>query len=134
MIDLTNTELFKDLTTIESKDKSFDLHNDYDCILIDYDVKKRVLIIDLKRNGREKGDKLRLQFENASIAKLELHSTESQDSGTISSFYRGRFEINGILSEYSSQGERYFYIEFEDGKKIELFANFARLITTGAKK
>ena len=51
----------------------------------------------------------------------------SQDASTLNAFYRGRFENDGRLLEYSKTDERYFYIDFQDEDKFEVFAKKVNL-------
>jgi len=45
MIELTDAELFKDLTCIEHNGKIYDLHNDYDCTSLSYDIESESINI-----------------------------------------------------------------------------------------
>ena len=42
---------------------------------------------------------------------------------TIDNIYRGRFEKNGRLMEFNSKECSYFYLEFEQGSKMEFWCN-----------
>jgi len=53
----------------------------------------------------------------------------AEDSCTLNSFYRGQFEVNGELFEYSPIGDRYYYIEFEKGDAFEILAQQVVLLT-----
>lgn len=121
MINLTDIELFKDLTCLQQEDRIFDLHNDYNCTSINYNLANRTTEI-IFESINSKANKLCLLFEEASIAKFICFLNRSEDASTINSLYRGRFETSEGLSEYSASGDRYFYIEFEQGDIIEMFA------------
>jgi hypothetical protein len=114
-------ELFKDLTWLQQKNKVFDLHNDYNCVSINYDLARRITEI-IFESINSKLNKLCLLFEESSIVKFIFFLNKSGDASTINSFYRGRFETSEGLAEYSASGGRYFYIEFEEGDIIEMFA------------
>ena len=120
-MDLTNSELFKDLTAISEENQFFDLHNDYSCKAISYDSATKVLRA-IFEPCKSKTNNLCLEFTEARIAKLFFYFSCSQDASTISAFYRGRFEIEGELLEYLKSDERYFYIDFQEEDKLEVFA------------
>lgn len=118
MVELTNVELFKSLVGIESDNGFIDLHNDYDCISIQYSVETKLFEISFQATNSN----VVLQFKDAVINKFNLVPKRTEDSCTLNSFYRGRFEVNGELFEYSPIGERYYYIEFEEGDAFEVLA------------
>ena len=121
MIELENIELFKDLTFLELEIGSFDLHNDYECSNISLSEVDNSLK-SLFEPGDKHADKLCLVFQKTSIKKFDFFLNRTLDSSTINSIYRGRFEKELGLQEYSASGEGYYYIEFEQGDKIELLA------------
>jgi hypothetical protein len=124
MTKFSEIELFKDLTMLGKDDnKTYDLHNEYNCFAITYDSNFNALLIafdPVNKNLLEA--KICLSFEEVSIVKFELTLPNSKDSVTINSFYRGRFEKNGELFEYSAKNQGYFYVEFENGSKFEFFS------------
>lgn len=117
MLDLTEFALFESLLIFETSNGVIDLHNDYECHGIEYDFESQCLKCSFKGSGN-----LILEFRNVIIAKLNLLLQLTSDSGTLNNFYRGRFEINGTLYECSNEGRRYFYLEFEAGDALELYA------------
>jgi hypothetical protein len=121
VINLTDIELFKDLTSVEVEDRVIDLHNNYNCRSINYTIDNKTIEI-LFELRDTKLNKLCLLFEGAVIAKSSYFFNRTTDASTINSFYRGKFEANGGLLEYSVSGESYFYMEFEEGDTIEMFA------------
>ncbi|MCO5242029.1 MAG: hypothetical protein M9904_18470 [Chitinophagaceae bacterium] len=123
MIDLTDTSLFQDLTYIQFDNAGFDLHNDYHCVEIAYNSKDDS--IQFTFNPTKKGIidmQVYLFFQNAKIENLNLVFERTADTTTINNFYRGKFERENTLLEYLETGERFFYIEFEEGDKFEIFA------------
>jgi len=125
MIDLTDAELFKDLVFINQGDVAFDIHNDYDCINMSYEKAGAFLSLNFEASGFNKTasyKQVRIEFKEAILVKVDLVLNRTADSTTINNIYRGRFEQEGKLLEYSDDGGRYFYIEFETGDKIELFS------------
>ena len=72
LVDLTNPEMLKDLTTIEIVGGFIDLLNDYMCTDIDYRLETKSLVFTFKAcvAGNEK-KLLSLVFENATVSTLK---------------------------------------------------------------
>jgi len=129
MIELTHSELFKDLSFIQGLDKAYDLHDNFNCSNISFSNQELTFKIFFEpiepipalQNG------VCIVFNAAKIVKFDLSLSRTSDSATINNFYRGRFEKAGVAREYSEDGEVYFYIEFEEGDRFELFASSAFL-------
>lgn len=124
MIELTNIELFKSLSSVESDNAIIDLHNDYVCTSIQYSTDKKMFELSFQAENSN----VILQFKDAVITKFDLVPKRTEDSCILNNFYRGRFEINGELFEYSPLGQRYYYIEFEEGDVFEILAQEAFLL------
>lgn len=129
MIELTHSELFKDLSFIQGLDKAYDLHNNFSCSNIAFSNQELTLKIFFEPNEPNPGlqSGLCVVFNAAKIVQFDLSLGRTSDSATINNFYRGRFEKAGVAYEYSEDGEAYFYIEFEEGDRFELFASSAFL-------
>jgi hypothetical protein len=128
MTGFSKIELFKDLTILGKDDnKTYDLHNEYNCFAITYDSNLNTLLIAFDPVNLSKA-KICLSFEEVIIVKFALTLPNSKDSATINSFYRGRFEKNGELFEYSAKDQGYFYVEFENGSKFEFFSRRFQLL------
>jgi hypothetical protein len=128
-IELTNVELFKDLTTLEAVDTFFDLHNEYTCTNIDYKLLDKTLgfLFEPNKSNAAKNN-LYLLFENATISNFNLYLNRTTDSSTLDSFYRGRYQLENALFEYAPSGEGYFYLEFIEGDAFECFAGKVSLL------
>ncbi|MFT3701671.1 MAG: hypothetical protein QM802_04850 [Agriterribacter sp.] len=126
MIDLTDVQIFKDLTYIETEEAGFDIHNDYSCIQTSFDATDNTLKFSFQ-SSKDSILKYRLEliFQNIKIEKFDLLWERNEDSGTLNNFYRGKFEIQNSLVEFLDTGERFFYIEFEMGDKFEISAKKA---------
>lgn len=123
LIELTNAELFKDLTTLGNVDTFFDLHNDYTCTSIDYKSFDKTLGFSFQPNNINDTKKnLYLLFENVTLSNFNMYHNRTTDSGILDSFYRGRYQNEGALFEYTPTGEGYFYLEFIGGDAFECFA------------
>jgi len=115
-------ELFKDLTSFDHGSRTFDLHNDYFCKSFNYDAENKSLTIELelRRNPGADDSKLIIIFNFAKLTKFKFPS--KGDFETIDILYRGRFNENGNLSDFSSEGQGYFYLDFESGGQLEFFS------------
>ncbi len=122
MTEVAELELFKDLTYITQDGKEYDLHNDYNCSNLNYDKESKSLSLLFEQVNNELSLKLCLIFKEVIIAKFNLLFSFSTDVKTVNNFYRGKFEENGQLIEFSSEGQGYFYLEFENGNKFEFFS------------
>lgn len=123
MIDLTDTDLFQDLTYVQFNNGGFDLHNDYHCIEIAYNSKDNSIQFTFESiKKRIIDNQLCLSFQKAKLENLNLFFERTTDTSTINNFYRGKFERENIVLEYMETGERFFYVEFEEGDKFEIFA------------
>jgi len=123
MIDLTNAELFLDLTTIHNGESFFDLHNDYNCADINYKLLDNAISFLFQPKPPELMKKdLCLLFEEATIVDCTINLKRTDDSSTLDLFYRGRYEIAGNLFEISANGEGVFYIELLEGNSFIIFS------------
>ena len=118
-IDSNKIELFKNLSQYDFGDEFYDFHNEFNCVKIFFEY--YTLSFFFKKTKDE--SIVVLKFFNVSIVKMDLAWDLNSDSLTIDSIYRGRFEMNRILYEFSDDGKSYFYLEFNDEKKLEFFSN-----------
>lgn len=129
IIELTNVEILKDLTTVETGETFFDLHNDYCCTDIDYKSTSKTLRFTFEsRIADAAKNKLYLLFENVTFSTFNLYLKRTTNSCTLDSFYRGRYQIGDTLFEYAPTGEGYFYLEFIEEDAFELFAGKVNLM------
>lgn len=123
LIELTNVELFKDLTTLKTVDGLFDMHNDYICTKIDFKSSDKTLGFLFKPNKSDAvKNNLYLLFQNVTLSNFNLYLNRTTDSSILDSFYRGRYQLDDALFEYTPTGEGYFYLEFIEGDAFECFA------------
>ena len=123
MIDLTNAELFLDLTTINYDGFFFDLHNDYECADINFSLSEKTIGFLFQPRGSAQLKKdLYLLFEGATIANGTINLKRTADSSTLDLFYRGRYEIAGELFEISSEGDNVYYVNFIEGDSFIIFS------------
>ncbi len=128
MIQVKDIELFKDLSQNEYEGKWFDFHNDYDCVRIILKI-GGLLVLLFKRI---KDNKLvSIKFKDVIIEQIEFFNFYKVEHLTIDNLYRGKVEKNGNLLEYNKDKRGYFYLEFDEGQKLEFWSSgmYIRYIT-----
>jgi hypothetical protein len=129
IVELTNAEILKDITTVESGEVFFDLHNDYVCTDIDYKSQTKTLFFLFEPTMADAEKKhLCLLFENVIFSTFRLFLKRTADSSRLDSFYRGRYEKDGALFEHAPTGEAYFYLEFIEEDAFEIFSSKVSLL------
>jgi len=123
--EILKPEILQNLMNIEFGDDYFDLHNDYKCYQIQHFIEKGELKLSFKASevNSLKKSPVHIIFKEIDMKKISFISGELDEIMTIDSLYRGRFEENSILREYSTEGKAYYYLEFYDGYRFELFAS-----------
>ncbi|WDF68407.1 hypothetical protein PQ465_19195 [Sphingobacterium oryzagri] len=122
LIELESRILFDSLLTIQVDiDTYIDLHNDYNCYSISYaHVSKELYLRFEFCEGKER--KVDLVFKEVEINKMSFNLGDLEDVKTIDNLYRGKYEIEGKLKEFTDDGKSYYYIEFCADLSFELFA------------
>ena len=121
-------EIFKNLSQFEIDKVYYDFHNDFDCRKI---FLKSASLILLFRNITD-SSYVSLKFEKVILERFDFLNFEELKILTIDNIYRGRFQRNNDLFEFDIDGRSYFYIEFYEGPKIELWSE--RIIIDETKK
>ena len=57
------------------------------------------------------------------IKKIEFFNINTAENLTIDNMYRGKVIREEKLLEFNAEGSGYFYVEFEEGQKIEFWSN-----------
>lgn len=114
--DVTHTVLFDTLLSGEIGDMYYDLHNDFECIRLSYSLMERKLELRFTNDD----NRIVITFHDARLGACSFNPT--QPGSTIDLFYRGRFEMNNNLHEMTSKAEYYYYLEFLEDTKLEVFA------------
>jgi hypothetical protein len=124
-INLTKSELFENLIELTKESIYIDLHNDYDCKHVLYDeVLKTICISFDSINSSNSYNKVDIRFEGIEVNKISLQLQSGlQKDITLDTFYRGRYEVDGDVKEFSQEGKPYFYIDFDEEYSIELFTS-----------
>ncbi|MDR0295778.1 MAG: hypothetical protein LBH91_06315 [Prevotellaceae bacterium] len=112
-------ELFKNLSQFETDKIYYDFHNDFDCVKIFFENTYLILAF---RNITDSRFVL-FRFEKVVLEKFEFFDFEELKKITIDNIYRGRCQKDNELLEFDINGKSYFYIEFYEGVKIELWSD-----------
>ncbi len=110
-------ELFKNLSQFDLSKVNYDFHNDFDCIKILFE--RTFLVLLFKRITDS--CLVSFKFENVFLEGFQFFNFEEFKNLTVDNIYRGRFQIDDELFEFNDDGKSYFYIEFYEGPKIELW-------------
>ncbi|MEI6697290.1 MAG: hypothetical protein WCO13_14645 [Bacteroidota bacterium] len=117
-IDSKNIELLRNLSQFEFGNVYYDFHNDFDCVRIS--LENNFLIFLFKKIIE--GYIISFRFDDVDLVKLEFINFSEFKNLTIDNIYRGRFEKNGQLLEYNNNEKSYFYLEFDQGSKMEFWS------------
>lgn len=102
----------------------YDFHNDYECCKILCSGSELKLFFE-----NTKKEILMIVFSNVTIS--EIHQSVNSRIDTIDILYRGRFEENNQLKEYSEDGKGYFYLSFYNDEEIQFWAEEFKIIKKG---
>lgn len=125
IINIIGKELFESILEIKDVNYHIDIHNDYNLKSIDYELNNYLCKIILSSDNRRI---VEIIFEDVHIISLNLLINDK----TIDNFYRGRYEDNGRLFE-EFEGRSCFYIDFEEGSKINLLCKKAFVVFDNSK-
>ena len=120
MIKSRNIKLFENISQYKFNEKYFDFHNDYDCIKLLL-LSGGLFVLIFKNLVNKKIVKLR--FSNVIIEKMEIFNYSKVENLTIDNLYRGKTEINKKLVEFNNSDKGYYYLEFDEGQKIEFWSS-----------
>ncbi|MBP7345690.1 MAG: hypothetical protein KA952_04035 [Sediminibacterium sp.] len=120
MMNANDIELFKNLSQEEYNGKYFDFHNDYDCV-------KVILFVDgfltlIFRNIVNK-QMVKLKFSDVTISTMDFFNFNKVENLTIDNLYRGKAELEGELVELKNGNIGYFFLEFDEGQKLEFWSS-----------
>lgn len=110
-------ELFKNISQFDLDNIYYDFHNDFECIKIT--LESNFLLLLFRKIIEEYI--ISFKFDNTILAMFEFTDFSEFKNLTIDNIYRGRFEKNGQLIEFSSDGKSFFYLEFTESIKMELW-------------
>lgn len=120
-------ELFKDITEIDVNGYCVDLHNDYDCLKLQFSGNELLMSFKSIRDN-SKYSFVVLQFKAVDIQKLQLNFGVEAQHKTIDRLHRCRFLQVGELIEYSKEGKAFYALEFCEGYAVEFFTEELVLI------
>jgi hypothetical protein len=110
-------EMFKNLSQFEAGQICHDFHNDFDCIKLLFESTFLILLF---RNIKYDSF-VSFKFEKAILERVEFLNFEDLKKLTVDNIYRGRSQRGNELIEFDFDGRAYFYIDFYEGPKIELW-------------
>jgi hypothetical protein len=110
-------ELFQNLSQLEFDNRSFDLHNDFDCLKVKFQNNVLILVF----QNIENDFLILISFQKTMFTFFEFDFTETFKTLTIDNLYRGKYEVDGMLIEFNND-RGYFYLEFYEGQKIEFWS------------
>lgn len=126
MIKSKEIELLKNLSQYEFEgDQYYDFHNDYDCTCIFF---KNDGELELKFKSIVEENTVYLKFYNVRIVLFKFFNYSKVQNLTIDNLYRGRIESDGRLIEFIEDEIGYYYLEFEEGQKIEFWSSGVSII------
>ena len=120
MIESTKIELLKNLSQHDfGEEQYFDFHNDYDCTNISFS-REKVLQLEF-RNLNIEEKIVHMNFFDVRIVLFEFFNFAKVRNLTIDNIYRGRVVSNGKLVEYNYENSGYYYVEFDEGQRLEFW-------------
>ncbi len=118
MIAAASLELFKNLAQHDYDNRYYDFHNDYNCEKLSYSDGILLILF----TSLADGILLSLKFTEVRITALDFFNVKDARNLILDNLYRGRYELNGKLIEFSEDGKGYFYIQFYEDQKLEFWA------------
>lgn len=112
--------LFENLAQTEYGGTYFDFHNNFDCVKLTL-LTGGFLVLYFKNIVNDQIVKLR--FMDATIETLEFFNFDKVENLTIDNLYRGKVEKNGQLIEFGDGDLGYYYLEFDEGQKLEFWSS-----------
>lgn len=117
------SELFQSLVELDINGFSIDLHNEYDCTSFTYNSNVNEFQLNFKSiNENTIYPLVALKFEQVTFHKFNVGLATTPRSRTIDSIYRGRFEANGDLHEYTEDGRPFYYLDFLETYSFQFFS------------
>lgn len=119
MIQVKTIALFENLSQYDFESQYYDLHNDFCCVRILLNGDDALVIVFESVIDKSL---VMLRFQDVVLEKFEYFNSQEVENLTIDNLYRGRVEIDGKLKEFSDDGKGYFYLEFDEGQKMEFWS------------
>ena len=119
MIQVKTIALFENLSQYDFEGQYYDLHNNFCCVRILLNGDDALVIVFESVIDKSL---VMLRFQDVVLKKFEYFNSKEVENLTIDNLYRGRVEIDGKLKEFSDDGKGYFYLEFDEGQKVEFWS------------
>ena len=120
MVSIIDSKLFEDFTEFIFNGQRINLHDDFECTEIKFGNGSDLFVFTFLH--LEERLWVDLQFHDARLSTFTINFPLNANALTLEIFYRGRFEEEGKLKEITSDNEKIFYLEFNEGIVINLFA------------
>ena len=118
MILAQTIELFENLAQYDFLGEYYDFHNFYSCEKVSFENKTLAIVFKNDASSLV----VTLKFEEVIVSKIDFYYVLNGDDLVIDLLYRGRFEVDGGLKEFSEDGKSYFYLDFVEGQSMEFWA------------
>ena len=129
MEQLVNTDLLiEQLLCIDYQGQKIDLHNDYECVSLNYTSLSDFVLTFRGIGSKLKAHDISLNFLMATIIRMELDFGLPLSKLTLDNFHRARYEENGKLYDITADGRKCFVLEFYEDIHIELLAQDVALM------
>lgn len=119
MIYSSDVELFENLSQYYWNDIHYDFHNEYHCNSIIYEDGSFLLCLTSIIGEIS----VEIKFQNVEFEKIVFVNFSKLSDLTIDNLYRGRFEKEGQLFEFNDDKKSYFYLEFDEGPRMEFWSD-----------
>jgi hypothetical protein len=123
MKSIQDIDLFKNLAQLEINETYFDFHNDFYCREFRY--LNNVLEIVMKNNSNKI---VLIRFDHVVITKSDFGEYTFVNDLTVDQIYRGRTEFGNQLIEIDNEGRGYFYLEFDEGQRMEFWSSGIQVV------
>jgi hypothetical protein len=118
LIKSKDIRLFENLSQYNYGDVYYDFHNNFKCFKILFKTNVLVLVF----HKIDSNEYVSIRFHKTVLSYIELEAEDKTSQFIIDTLYRGRFENNGELLEFSEDELGYFYLEFYNGLKLEFWS------------
>ncbi len=125
MIESQTIKLFQNLSQYDYDNKYYDFHNDYDCIQLLLNDEN---CLDLKFRHVINKEVVHLKFYDVQVCVFVFFNYPKVENLTVDNLYRGRTEKLGELIEFLNPNNGYFYLEFDEGQKLEFWSSGLRVM------
>jgi hypothetical protein len=118
MVSASELKFLENLAQLDYEGEYYDFHNDYDCERI---VLNNNHVLTLQFKHTNLNHFVLFRFREVVIVSMDFFNVYTE-SLTLDNLYRGKVVIDEELVEISSDKKAYFYLEFDEGQKMEFWS------------